>query len=111
MITVSFQSETEFSEEIALDADSIDRRIVRLTYFQEHSKVGLSRLFYLVGSYSIQGQIVMLRRYYGELTGDDEKDADVMQAAALAHTSISAQCQRHDLAVRPGMLKHIQDET
>ncbi len=110
MITVSFQSEGEFSEEIARDAENIDRKIVRLTYLQQASKVGLSRLFYLIGSYSVDDQIVMLKRYYGELMGDDEKDADVMQAAALAHTSIAAQCQQHELEVRPGMLKHTQDE-
>lgn len=110
MITVSFQSENEFYEEMTRDAENIDRKIVRLTYLQESSKVGLSRLFYLIGSYSVDDQIVMLRRYYGELVGDDEKDAGVMQAAALVHTSISAQCQRCGLEVRPGMVKDIQVE-
>lgn len=106
MIVVYFESEAEFCEEMIRDANKIDWNVVRLTFLQKTTGLGMFRHLYLIGTYSIEGQIVKLDRYFGELTGtDQERDASVFQAATLAHTLVSEVCSEHKLEVRPGMLK------
>lgn len=109
MITVKFQSEHEFLEEIVKDADLIERGIVRLTYLQKPTPASPFRQLYLIGTFSVGlqlppcSQIVRLDRYYGELTGDPTYDKPVYEAAAAGHGAISSVCKENDLEIRPGI--------
>lgn len=123
MIAVCFQSEQEFIDEIERDAgkierdagekgetDGIDRNIVRLTSVQEPSGLGLVQRLFLVGSYSTAGQMVRLKRYYGELLGDRERDAELVKQSISAYDAISARCSKSSLELRSGVLESISEE-
>ncbi len=107
MYTVNFQYENEFAQEMQLDKGKIDRGIVRLTYLQETTKRSPLRLLYLVCTYTVNDQLVKLRRYFGELSGMDQettRDSAIIQDGMIAYNLIKAKCMELDLEVRSGIL-------
>jgi len=107
MITVNYNSPEEFCEEMEADKDAIDRRIVRVTFLREASKLS-PNIFHIsvIASYSVDGQIVKLQRYCGDIWKmNQEQDDKVWGKANEIAKAITDKALALFLEVRPGSLE------
>lgn len=109
MPIVKFNSVDEFCEELEKDAVAVevDRNIVRLTnLFTLHSALPNVRHVKVLANYSVQGQIVRLEHYCGDLWGMKvEQDNEVLERAGNAQMTVKAACDRLFLELRAGSLE------
>lgn len=107
MPRVKFNMVTEFAEEIKKDAEHIDRNIVRVTQSFKQSELSPKiKLVYFIGTYSVDGQVVKLERYCGDVWGVSE-DADkvVLDKADMAMGDVEKLCKALGIDCRAGILE------
>ncbi len=104
---VHFTSPSEFCAEITADKDKIDRNIVRSTIRWEASKMSSSiQHVYAVASYSVEGQLVELVRYCGDVWGiSTGKDHEVIELSRKYLKLIDDTCKGLKIDYRAGLLQ------
>jgi len=104
---VKFNMEGEFAEELEKDAALVERRIVRLTNLFRTSSISPNiRDVLVLATYSVQGQVVRLERYCGDVWGiNDQEDNKVLERAAKAQEMVKEACERLGLELRAGSLE------
>lgn len=109
MPIVKFNNVDEFCEELEKDAAAVavDRNIVRLTnLFTISSPLPNVRHVKVLANYSVQGQIVRLEHYCGDLWGmNNDQDNKVLERAGNAQMTVKAACDRLFLELRAGALE------
>lgn len=104
MATVKFNDVDEFCEELARDGP--DRDIVRLTYLFKTSRLSPNiRHVLVVATCTVQGQIVRLERYVGDVWGLSATDEEVMEKALQTKNRLHERCKKLNLNVRAGVLE------
>lgn len=104
---VKFNQVEEFCAELEKDAPLVDRRIVRCSNLWEVSKlsVNIHHLTFLA-TYSVEGEIVELRRYCGDIWRiNQDADKKVLDKAEQVGKTIEEVCQRLKLEVRAGYIE------
>ena len=107
MVTVKFNSLAKFCQEMEADKDAIERRIVRITWLREGSKLSpnISHISVL-SPYTVQGQIVKLVRYCGDIWRiNQEGDDKVWAKAEEISKGITDKAKALQLEVRSGSLE------
>jgi len=104
---VTFNQVEEFIDELERDAGKVDRGIVRCTKLFEASRLSPNiRLVSIFSTYSVDGQVITLTRFCGDIWGiNKEKDGEVIAKADEYLKSIEEACKRLELEVRAGALK------
>jgi hypothetical protein len=108
---VRFNQTKEFCEELKKDADKVDRGIVRCSNLFENAKISPNiRYVTFVATYSIQGQIVELRDYCGDIWRmEQERDQKVYDKAKECYEAVEKTCDRLKLEIRGGCLETVSD--
>jgi len=104
---VHFTSPGEFCAEITKDKDKIDRNIVRSTIRWEGSKMHASiQHVYAVASYSVDGQLVDLLRYCGDVWGvSSGRDHEVIELSQKYLKLVEDTCKGLKIECRAGLLQ------
>lgn len=105
---VQFETEDEFFTELAADASTIDRNIVRVTYLFRDTAVANVFWVDVVAGYINAGQLVELRHHVGlyfELMGNDAANENVMMQARATKDRIESRIAQLDLNCRAGHFK------
>lgn len=107
MPIVKFNSVDEFCDELQKDAAKVDRNIVRSTnLFTIHSALPNVRHVKVLAHYSVQGQIVRLEHYCGDVWGmREDQDNEVLGRAGKAQMAVKAACELLGLELRAGSLE------
>ncbi len=100
---VTFNHTDEFLEELQKDRAMIDRGIVRVTNQFVHSATSPIRFAHAVATYSVDGQVVKLDRYCGELWGIEREDAKTKAELEATQELVRKACD--GLEVRAGILE------
>lgn len=104
---VTFNQVEEFIDELEKDAGKVERGIVRCTKLFEASRLSPSiRLVSIFSTYSVDGQVITLTRYCGDIWGvNNGKDEEVIAKADQYLKTIEDACKRLGLEDRAGALK------
>lgn len=107
MPLTKFNVVEEFCAEIENDAPEIDRGIVRITGVDRRSSsFANTHSIYAVASYSVNGQIVILESYCGEVWGiNKETDQKVYAREKEIRDAVAGTCDALGLKKRAGILE------
>ena len=104
---VTFNQVKEFIAELYKDEGKVERNLVRCTKLFEASRLSPNiRHVSVFSTYSVDGQVITLTRYCGDIWGiNEERDAEVIAKADQLLMTIEASCKRLGLETRAGMLE------
>ncbi len=102
---VLFNDVGEFLEELAKDTP--DRKIVRITNLFKNSSFSPNiKLLSVIASYTVQGQLVRLERYCGDIWEiNEEQDNKIYERAQKVHAEIKEKCEEIGCEVRAGSIE------
>ena len=106
MATVKFTDAAEFTAELGKDWGLVERAIVRLTTVTRPAReVDIPELRHVsvVATALVDGRIVRLDRYCGQLWGVPEGDKQVLELAGQVQRLIEEFCVEAGLEVRAGV--------
>lgn len=112
MSVVKFNDVEEFCAEIENDAPEIDRGIVRSTDMSRMSSVTPNiRHIFAMASYSVNGQIVILECYCGDVWGvKQDEDNKVYEKSEKIRQIVTKTCETLGLHKRAGILEERTQE-
>lgn len=107
MVKVHFTDPGEFCAEIEADKAKIDRNIVRATVRWEPSKMMVTiQHVTMVAYYSVDGQVVELSHYCGDVWGiNTGRDEEVVDLAHKHMALVKETCERLEIEYRAGTLE------
>jgi predicted ATPase len=106
MPLVKFNSQDEFCDEMAKDAGKIDRSIVRVTnLFRQSTLSPMIKHVLVVATYSVDGQVVHLERYCGDIWSlNNKQDKNTLDKAEKTQEAVKKACDDCGLELRAGIL-------
>jgi len=107
MYKVKLTDHNEFIAEMARDSVYVERQIVRLTQELKPTRISVNILdISVVAGYIVQGHLVELRRYCGQVWQINERqDNEVYNKAKGIMQAIEATAEKLGLEVRPGYIE------
>lgn len=106
MATVRFNAPEEFVEELARDADRVHRRIVRVTCRYSASRLSPNiHHLSVVASALVDGQVIQLERYVGDIWRIPEEDGKVYAQRDQVMGELAQRLAALGLEVRAGVLE------
>lgn len=106
MAIVKFNVASEFTEELEKDRDQVDRHIVRVTRKFTHSKdISPLRYLSLVATAKVNGDIIRLEKYLGEVWGLESGDQSTFTRADQVQKQLEGWLEMKGLTVRAGILE------
>jgi hypothetical protein len=107
-VTVTFRHVSDYRDELALDVEKIERRIVRLETVREfRTKLPNISTIVVRSTARIAGEVVSLEHVCGDHWGGGFEDANksTNEIRSNVEASIAEFCKEHDLEVRGGRLE------
>jgi hypothetical protein len=106
-VTVMFNSVEEFIAELEKDAAKVDRQIVRITNLSEGTNISPNIQHVSVfATYTVEGQIIILKRYCGDIWRlGQQRDKEVLAKAKEHLKTIEEACRRLKLEARAGAIQ------
>jgi hypothetical protein len=100
---IVFHAVEEFLKELKMDAEVVERKIVRLTnLYQQSQMTPVIRHLFVVATYKAAGEIVQFKQYVGDLW-NMESDKKVIEKGIDLQKQVEEACKRYGLEVRAGM--------